>query len=171
MSRQWSSICIAAVFMGLGAAGGYWFAERPHVNASPSTVVPDSRGSQERQALYWYDPMYPQQKFDKPGKSPFMDMQLVPQYASGAGDPAALNIDPSVTQNLGLRLATVNRGALDVTLVVTGVVNFNERDVAVVQARTNGFVERVYGLAPGDVLPANAPLAEVLVPDWVAAQT
>ena len=35
----------------------------------------------ERQPLYWYDPMYPQQKFDKPGKSPFMDMQLVPKYA------------------------------------------------------------------------------------------
>lgn len=171
MSRQWTSICIAAVFMGLGAAGGYWFAERPHVDASPSTVVPDTRGSQERQALYWYDPMYPQQKFDKPGKSPFMDMQLVPQYASGAGDPAALNIDPGVTQNLGLRLATVNRGALDVTLDVSAVVGFNERNVAVVQARTNGFVERIYGLAPSDVLSANAPLADVLVPDWAAAQT
>jgi Cu(I)/Ag(I) efflux system membrane fusion protein len=32
--------------------------------------------------------MYPQQKFDKPGKSPFMDMQLVPVYAE-EGAPAA----------------------------------------------------------------------------------
>jgi Cu(I)/Ag(I) efflux system membrane fusion protein len=29
--------------------------------------------------------MFPQQKFDKPGKSPFMDMQLEPKYADGGG--------------------------------------------------------------------------------------
>jgi membrane fusion protein, copper/silver efflux system len=28
---------------------------------------------------YWYDPMRPEKHFDKPGKSPFMDMQLVPK--------------------------------------------------------------------------------------------
>jgi hypothetical protein len=33
--------------------------------------------STERKVLYWYDPMMPGQRFDKPGKSPFMDMQLV----------------------------------------------------------------------------------------------
>jgi Cu(I)/Ag(I) efflux system membrane fusion protein len=30
---------------------------------------------------YWYDPMHPEKHFDKPGKSPFMDMQLLPKYA------------------------------------------------------------------------------------------
>ena len=34
--------------------------------------------------VYWYDPMVPDQHFDKPGKSPFMDMQLVPKFAPGA---------------------------------------------------------------------------------------
>ena len=28
---------------------------------------------------YWYDPMRPSEHFDKPGKSPFMDMQLLPK--------------------------------------------------------------------------------------------
>jgi len=32
----------------------------------------------ERKVLYWHDPMVPGTRFDKPGKSPFMDMQLVP---------------------------------------------------------------------------------------------
>jgi Cu(I)/Ag(I) efflux system membrane fusion protein len=53
---------------------------------------------------------------------------------------------------------------------VVGVLAFNERDVAVIQARTAGFVERVYARAPGDVLKANAPLADILVPEWAAAQ-
>ncbi len=32
----------------------------------------------ERKVLFWYDPMKPDVKFNKPGKSPFMDMVLVP---------------------------------------------------------------------------------------------
>ena len=36
----------------------------------------------EKKILYWYDPMVPDKHFDKPGKSPFMDMELVPKYAS-----------------------------------------------------------------------------------------
>ena len=41
----------------------------------------------ERKVLYWYDPMMPDRHFGKPGKSPFMDMQLVPKYADEvAGD-------------------------------------------------------------------------------------
>ncbi|MGE1823940.1 heavy metal-binding domain-containing protein [Klebsiella quasipneumoniae] len=30
--------------------------------------------------------MKPDTKFDKPGKSPFMDMDLVPKYADESGD-------------------------------------------------------------------------------------
>jgi Cu(I)/Ag(I) efflux system membrane fusion protein len=50
------------------------------------------------------------------------------------------------------------------------VLAYNERDVAVIQARTPGFVERVYARAPGDVLKAGAPLADILVPEWAGAQ-
>ena len=32
--------------------------------------------------------MVPQQKFQKPGKSPFMNMMLVPVYADAGGDLA-----------------------------------------------------------------------------------
>ena len=124
----------------------------------------------EGKVLYWYDPMYPQQRFDKPGKSPFMDMDLVPKYADEAGEGSGVKIDPSVTQNLGVRLATVERVDLVTQLEATGLVGFNERDVAVVQSRAGGFVERVWPLAPGDVVRAGQPLAEFLVPEWAAAQ-
>ena len=42
-----------------------------------------------KKVLYWHDPMVPGQKFDKPGKSPFMDMQLVPMYADSDTDAGA----------------------------------------------------------------------------------
>ncbi|WP_237883390.1 efflux RND transporter periplasmic adaptor subunit [Pseudomonas sp. PGPR40] len=168
---KWNGAWLAGISLALGVAGGYWFAPQ-RMSGVPSTAPEKSLNSpDERKALYWYDPMYPQQKFDKPGKSPFMDMQLVPQYGSGVGERATVSIDPSLTQNLGLRFATVTRSVFESSLEVTGVLAFNERDVAVIQARTPGFVERVYAHAPGDVLKANAALADILVPEWAAAQT
>lgn len=151
---------LAVALLGGGLGAGYWLAQTP----TPVAATAD------KPALYWYDPMYPQQKFDKPGKSPFMDMQLVPRYAEGAAGSAAVQIDPRVAQNLGVRLATVTRGVLASTLELSGILAFNERDVAVVQARASGFVERVYDRAPGDVLKAGAPLADLLIPEWAAAQ-
>jgi Cu(I)/Ag(I) efflux system membrane fusion protein len=153
-----------AVVVGFGL-GRFTGAPRP----------PPQAASSGRPVLYWYDPMYPAQHFDRPGKSPFMDMQLQPRYANeapgaGAGGPAGLQIDPAKVQNLGVRLATVERGTLPSGIAATGMIDFDERAVAVVQAKAAGFVQRVYGRAPGDVVGAGAPLADLLVPDWAGAQ-
>jgi Cu(I)/Ag(I) efflux system membrane fusion protein len=123
-----------------------------------------------KRILYWHDPMVPGQKFDKPGKSPFMDMQLVPVYADGEGDEGTVTINPRMQQNLGVRLAEVRKGALAPAVDAVGSVAYNERDVAVVQARSNGFVERLYVRASLDPVRKGQPLAELYVPDWVAAQ-
>ncbi len=166
-TRIWKGALLAGLSITLGAAGGYWFAQQ---RMPDSAAEQAPKAQDERKVLYWYDPMSPQQKFDKPGKSPFMDMELKPRYADAAADSAAISIDPSLTQNLGLRVATVTRGVLTSNLDVVGVLAFNERDVAVIQSRTAGFVERVYARAPGDVLKAHAALADILVPEWAAAQ-
>ncbi|MFP5464301.1 MAG: efflux RND transporter periplasmic adaptor subunit, partial [Gammaproteobacteria bacterium] len=121
-----------------------------------------------------YDPMYPQQRFERPGKSPFMDMQLVPRYADEATDQsdrqAGVKIDPAIVQNLGMRLAMVQRVPVSTRVEASGIVGLNERAVAVVQSRAAGFVERVWPLAPGDVVAAGQPLAQLRVPEWTAAQ-
>ncbi len=123
-----------------------------------------------KKVLYWHDPMVPGQKFDKPGKSPFMDMQLVPVYADGGGADGAVAISPRVQQNLGVRIAEVKSGSQTSTMEAVGSVAYNERDVAVVQARSNGFLERLHVRAPLDPVRKGQPLAELYVPDWVAAQ-
>src|SRR5438046_6141491 len=123
-----------------------------------------------KRVLYWRDRMVPGQKFDKPGKSPFMDMQLVPVYADGSGDEDKVSISPRVQQNLGVRVAEVKSGSQTATIEAVGSVAYNERDVAVVQARSNGFLERLHVRAPLDPVRKGQPLAELYVPDWVAAQ-
>ncbi|RYY17615.1 MAG: efflux RND transporter periplasmic adaptor subunit, partial [Alphaproteobacteria bacterium] len=70
----------------------------------------------------------------------------------------------------GARIVSAERGALTNAVTVTGSIDFNERNLAVVQARSAGFVQRVYARAPGDVVPAGAPLADLLVPEWAGAQ-
>lgn len=169
-ARLVTTTLLATLVLGIGAAGGYWFAQQSISHGSAAQGQTQASTADERKVLYWYDPMVPQQKFDQPGKSPFMDMQLVPRYADEGGDSAAVSIDASITQNLGMRLAPVTRGALASSLEATGNLTFNSRDIAVVQARTGGFVERVYARAPEDLLEAGAPLADLLVPAWVSAQ-
>lgn len=163
----WNTSALLILAVAVGGAGGYWLARQAQAQAPLVSATP------ERKPLYWYDPMVPQQHFDAPGKSPFMDMQLVPKYADAANaaeSVPAVRIEPGIQQNLGVRLASVTRGTLDRTLQVTGVLAFNDRDVAVLQARAGGFVERTYSLAPGDVVTAGAPMVDVLVPEWAAAQ-
>lgn len=123
-----------------------------------------------RKVLYWHDPMVPGPKFDQPGKSPFMDMQLVPVYADEAGDEGKVSISPRVQQNLGIRTAEATLGSLDAPVQAVGSIAYNEREVALVQARSNGYVERLYARAPLDRVRKGQPLAELYVPDWVAAQ-
>ena len=159
---------LAAAAAGLVLLGGVAALGLTRLGGGGDASVP---AAGEREVLYWYDPMVPAQKFDKPGKSPFMDMQLVPRYADdAAGAAAGVRIDAALTQNLGVRFATVRSGTLDGDLTASAVVDYNERDVAVVQSRASGFVQRVYGRAPGDVISSGAPLADLLVPDWGGAQ-
>ena len=165
LSRR-ARLGLAAAALALVAGGtGYGIAR-----LTRSEPPQQQAGQEGRKILYWYDPMVPSQHFDKPGKSPFMDMQLVPKYAGGAEGMAGVAIDPARVQSLGLRVATAERGALVSGLTATGTIDFNQRDVAIVQSRAAGFVNRVYARAPGDVIGAGAPLADLLVPEWAGAQ-
>jgi len=124
----------------------------------------------ERRVLYWQDPMVPGQRFDKPGKSPFMDMQLVPVYEDEQPAAGGVAIDPRMQQSLGMRTAEVTKERLAPTVEAVGSVGWNERDAAVVQARASGFIERLHVRAALDPVKKGQPLAELYVPDWVAAQ-
>ncbi|WP_312084885.1 efflux RND transporter periplasmic adaptor subunit [Brevundimonas sp.] len=156
----------ALALLGIGIGAGV-FLGRQGGQDDPSAASPG-----ERRVLYYYDPMYPDRKFDKPGQSPFMNMALVAKYADEGGPAAAagVRIDPALTQNLGVRFAVAQMGTLGGDLAATAVVDFNQRDVALVQARADGFVQRVYNRAPGDVIAAGAPLADILIPSWGGAQ-
>jgi Cu(I)/Ag(I) efflux system membrane fusion protein len=125
-----------------------------------------------KKILYYHDPMVPGNKFDRPGKSPFMDMMLVPVYADGDGngDPGSVTVSSRIQQNLGVRTALVTEGVLSPQVSAVGSIAFNERDQALVQARATGYVEHLYVRATLDAVRQGQPLADLYVPDWIAAQ-
>src|SRR3546814_19246646 len=114
--------------------------------------------------------MYPNQHFDKPGKSPFMDMELVPKYAGEAGDAAGVRIDPALVQSLALRTAEAPRGTLGSGLTVTGTTGYKQRDIAIVQPHASGYVPRTYNRAPRHVTCAGAPPVDSPLPQCTGAQ-
>ena len=120
--------------------------------------------------LYYHDPMVPASKFDTPGKSPFMDMMMSPVYADGDGDQGKVTVSPRVQQNLGVRTAQVVEGLLSPQVSAVGNIAFNERDQVIVQARATGYVEKLHVRATLDRVRKGQPLAELYVPDWIAAQ-
>jgi Cu(I)/Ag(I) efflux system membrane fusion protein len=165
-----AGIAVAALLL-VSAAAGYWFARSGSSESAQTSSMQSSTSG--RRALYWYDPMVPNQHFEKPGKSPFMDMQLVPRFTDEDGGARAqgIRIDPAIVHNLGVRFTSVERSGLSEPVEAVGSVTFNQRDVAVIQARTGGFVTRVYARAPGDLVPRGAPIVDLLVPDWAGAQS
>jgi len=160
-------IIVAAAGLSIGIIST-WFVMRRH-EAAPQAAA---SAPAEKKTLYWYDPMVPDQHFDHPGKSPFMDMQLVPKLAGDAGDSTGdvVSIDPRQVQNLGLRTARAERGQLVSSVRASGSVAFDERAVTVVQARTAGIVERLDVRAPLTAVKQGQSLLTVLAPDWTAAQ-
>lgn len=181
-------LSLSILVAGLIAVGGYGLyrlgmrhamdrnaGASPLASAAATSPGPQKSGDVDpvngKKVLYWHDPMVPGQKFDKPGKSPFMDMQLVPVYADGgSNDTGALSIDPRIQQNLGVRTIEVRPGTIAMAFEAVGSTAYNERDVAVVQPRTGGFIERLYVRAPLDPVRKGQPLVDLYVPDWVVAQ-
>ncbi len=131
--------------------------------ANASTAITESKPQ------YWYDPMHPAERFDKPGKSPFMDMQLVPKYARDAA-PGSIAVDSRVVQNLGLRLAKVEQGSFSRLVDTVGSVGVDEHRIEAVQVRQPGWVERLDVRAVGDSVRRGQPLAGIYSPDLLATQ-
>ena len=160
-------IASALGLLTIGIGGGYWWAQR-HADAHAEVSQPAVPAPQERQVLYWFDPMVPDQHFDQPGKSPFMDMELVPRYADQAAT-AGVRIDPGVQQNVGIRTAIVEVGQLTVPIRATATLTWDLRRESVVSARVDAIIAQLHVKAPFESVRRGQPLATVLAPVWSSA--
>jgi Cu(I)/Ag(I) efflux system membrane fusion protein len=164
-AARWRAALLGTLIVAGG--GGYWVGHRVTGEATAPTA-------KKPRILYYYDPMVPLEHYDNPGALSSMGMKTQPKYADEGGAPGeapGVTVNPSAMQNLGVRVVAAQMGSLAATLNVTGSIDFNQRDVAIIQARSGGFVSRVYARAPGDVVRAGAPIADVQLPEWGGAQS
>jgi len=181
-------IVIIAVSLILALALG-WVLGQKHSQPKSESASKDTSGKASMEAVngviqdssgktvkYWYDPMVPNQKFDKPGKSPFMDMQLEPKYASavsngeGVGEDSGVAISSQTAQNLGIRLEKVTSKSFGESFSAVGRIEPDERRFYAVQTRIPGFVERLSVRAVGDPVTKGQKIAEIYAPELLAAQ-
>ncbi len=141
----------------------------PYAGHGTHAPPPASAAGGERKVLYWYDPMVPDQHFDRPGKSPFMDMQLVPRYADEVAG-SGVRIDPGVQHNLGIRTAAVELGTLTRSLRVPGTLGWSLRDETIVSARVDGIVSELYVKTPFQAVARGERLLALLSPELNSAR-
>jgi Cu(I)/Ag(I) efflux system membrane fusion protein len=176
------AVIVTLAVAALAAAAGYWFGTRSAApDATPAASQTASREAPStppalvdpktgRKVLYWHDPMVPGQKFDRPGKSPFMDMDLVPMYADESADEGKVSISPRLAQSFGVRTVAAKEGSLATGLTAVGAVAVDERSIVGVQSRVQGYVERLYVRSTFEGVAAGQPLAQIYAPEWLAAQ-
>lgn len=162
-SRKMMLVVTLVLLTGLGL----WRFYPQHTNANTKNTTEQTPN--EPKILYWYDPMVPEQKFDKGGKSPFMDMQLVPKYADSV-NTSGVSVSAAVAQNLGIRVVKAKLTEFSDGLSAVGRVEVDEYRVYAVQTRSAGFVEHLAVRAVGDTVRAGQKVADIYAPELLAAQ-
>ena len=158
---------IGFLFIAAAVAGAYWMGRRHPAQPAAKSA---------RTVLYWYDPMHPAYRSDRPGVAPDCGMDLVPMYSdappSPGHDPApgAVRISTDKQQLIGVRLATAERLPGVETIRANGKVAIDETRVARVQARYDGWIETVMVNFTGDRVARGRPLLTIYSPELVAPQ-
>jgi len=155
-----SGVIAVAALSAVAMGAWYFLAAKPE--APMTTAGPEN---QERKVLYWTDPMVPGFKSDKPGKSPFMDMEMVPVYADDAG-ATTVSVRPEIIQSLGVRTHTVVRSNRGITIPSEALIRTGTRNAVVLAigagrfqpvdvipgAESDDWVEIRQGIKAGDVV-------------------
>jgi Cu(I)/Ag(I) efflux system membrane fusion protein len=167
MRRLQRSLIVTLAAIAAGAVA-LLVIERRDRESEPATRALQDAARNDRDILYWYDPMRPEVHFDAAGKSPFMDMDLVPKYADrGAG---VIEIDPRMTQSLGMRSVPVRTGTFDAEISTVGTVAVDVRRMTSVETRVAGWVERLAVRAEYDPVKRGQLIAGIYAPELMAAQ-
>jgi RND family efflux transporter MFP subunit len=184
-------IVIAVVVIALVAAGAYLYRaplvawilvkspDRPAAALQEHAGHNTSEGAQksagERKVLYWYDPMHPAYKSDKPGIAPDCGVQLVPKYADEEEGmekmpPGTVMISSVKQQLIGVRTGTVQRQRLNRTIRTVAQVQVDETRIARIHVKIAGWVEQVNVDFVGKLVKKGQPLFSLYSPELVSTQ-
>ena len=164
-----SIVLMVAVGAALGWLANGLLARAPAESATSASGSGPCPGG--AQPAYWKAPMDPSYVRDAPGKSP-MGMDLVPVCAAGGDElpEGAVRINPGMIQNMGVRMALVERRDLTRVVRAVGRVDYDERLVEHVHIKVQGWIEKLYVKYEGEMVKRGQPLLELYSPELVSTQ-
>jgi Cu(I)/Ag(I) efflux system membrane fusion protein len=147
-----------AVFTDAGAPS------KPTATAAAPAPSPTNAGK----ILYYRNPMGLPDTSPAPKKDS-MGMDYIPVYASDVADAGIVKISPGRVQQLGVRTEAAAERTMTRAIRAVGTVALDERHIAVVAPRFEGWIEKLLNTTGQPVRKGQA-LAEVYGPDLMLAQ-
>lgn len=169
---------IVLLLLGAAGAGGYLLGQRarpraaePVASAASGAAAPQPAG---RKILYYRNPMGLADTSPVPKKDS-MGMDYVPVYAdegqaAPGGGANAVRVSPDKVQALGVRTEAAAMRTLARTVRAAGRIEPDERRIAVISPKFEGYVERLHVNAIGQAVAKGQALFEVYSPELVSAQ-
>lgn len=166
-----STLLIALVAAAAAGAGGYLAGQRNATPATEGPAVAAPAKPAERKILYYRNPMGLPDTSPTP-KQDSMGMDYIPVYADEEQPDTAntLRLSTDKVQKLGVRTEPAAMRPLGRALRATGRVEPDERRIALISPRFEGYVERLHVNAISQAVGRGQPLFEVYSPDLVTAQ-
>ena len=158
-------IAVAAFALLAGFLGGYWF-------GSPDTPVADQPiAAATPKPLYYRHPMDPEITSPVPAKGQ-MGMDYIPVFADEAesGPAGTVSIDPVTVQNIGVRTAVAEQRTLAREIHTVGRVDYDERRIARLHPKTQGWIEDLRIGTTGEPVANDAILLSIYSPQLVSSQ-
>lgn len=167
-TTSWVLAVVAAAAIALAA--GYWWGQRgghgAHVQAETAAPAAEAGG---RRILYYRNPMGLPDTSPVPKKDS-MGMDYIPVYEGDDEPGSGIRISNEKIQTLGVRVAPVESRRIDATVRASGRVEVDERRLAAITPRFEGYVERLHANATGQTVARGEPLFDAFSPDLLAAQ-
>ncbi|MFA6472082.1 MAG: efflux RND transporter periplasmic adaptor subunit [Candidatus Latescibacterota bacterium] len=161
-------IALLSLIVGFGA--GYIVFRSSQKDITKLSQISPEYKSGQKKVLFYKDPMHPWYTSDKPGKAPDCGMDLVPVYEGEEGTARGVKIDPTVVQNIGVKIEEVTKRNLSRTVRAPGKISPDETRYSVVNSKVSGWVEKLYVDYTGMMVDKGQPLLEIYSPELVATQ-
>jgi len=165
MNKQ--TVIIAILMLALGVGGGYWLASRQMAHEESAVTAPAPK-----KPLFYRNPMNPDVTSPVPAKDS-MGMDYVPVYAEeevAAEKPGTVKIDPTTTQDIGVRTAKASRQTLSQGIRAVGRVAYDEERIVRLHPKTEGWIEKMSVDKTGQWVKKNTDLLSIYSPQLVASQ-
>jgi RND family efflux transporter MFP subunit len=166
-------IGLLIVWTGVSVLAGFWYSRHIGGNAAASS---------SRRILYYYDPMHPSYRSDKPGIAPDCGMQLEARYDDGkaAGEPrdatpsllaGAVRISAEKQQAIGVRVGQVEKVSGRETVRLLGRVAADEDRIFRVVTAIDGWIRDTYPNSAGTMVKKDDVLVTLYAREFLSAQT